>query len=290
MIGLPEVLQLIAAGLVTGVIFGLMGLGLSVILGTMGIVNMADGAIIMFGMYLTYWLFALFGILPFFAAFLIMPLFFGVGILFQYAFAELPSKLGITDRDALAIVGTIGLAALLEGSANILWSPDVRQIGIAWLNVPIGFGGVVDLPSGHLLAAALTIVVYVAVFIFFRRTYAGLSIRALIEDRTAASLMGVNVGRMSLIGGGLGISLGGIAACMLTMTNAFYPSVGWQFLLYAFVVVALGGMGNIIGSLIAGASIGVIQSATIAVSNSILVPVVFLSIFLIALAIRRESI
>ena len=276
-------------GVFTGLVYGLMGMGLSVVLGTLRIVNIADGALIMLGMYLTFWAYTIFGIFPFIATALIAIAYFGIGMLFQLGFSELPVRLGIRDRDAVAIVGTTGLAALLEGIATIYWSANVRQVLNPALYSPISLG-ILTMSAGRLYAAVITVAIYASIFLFFKRTYVGLSIRAMIEDRTATSLMGVRVAVTSLVAGGLGIALTGIASSLLSTIDAFYPSVGWQFLLYAFVVVALGGMGNIAGSLTAGVVIGVVESMTIALYNTLAVPVVFLGIFLVVLVFKPEGI
>ncbi len=291
MIETSHLTVLILTGLITGLVYGLMGLGLSVTFGVLRIINVAHGALIMVGMYITYWLHVFYGISPFLLAFLNAVIFFGIGVLLQLALIETPVrlKMSFTEIEALGIIVTVGLAAFLEGMANSYWSPDVRQLLIPSLNLPVGIGSFV-VSNGRLYTALITIAVYLVSYFFFKRTYTGLSIKAVFEDREATGLVGASATLASLIAGGVGGALTGVSASLLTLIEAFYPAVGWQFVLFAFVVVVLGGMGNLAGSLIAGMIIGILEIITIVYYNTLAVPLVFLGIFIVVLAVKPEGI
>jgi branched-chain amino acid transport system permease protein len=289
MTSIADVASIILTGLITGSIYGLMGLGLSVILGTLRLINMAHGALIMVGMYVIYWFFVLFDVFPLFTVILAAMLFFGLGALFQFTFVETGRHLSVAEIERFSIVSTFGLAALLEGVANTMWSPDVRDMTVPSLSMTVQAGNFV-VSTGRLLAAAITLTTYLLLYIFLKRTYTGMSIRALIQDRRATNLMGVNVTITSCIAGGLGIALTGIGGGLLAPIQSFYPSVGWQFLLYSFVIVVLGGMGNVVGSLIAGLVVGVVEAVTVTFTNTLAIPVVVLCIFLVILRFKPEGI
>jgi branched-chain amino acid transport system permease protein len=249
------VIQAIVSGLLMGFVYALIAAGLSLIFGLMEIVNFAHGEFMMLSMFAAFWLWSLFGFDPLVSLPLCAGLLFLLGIATHYGIIR-----QILNAPMLAqICATFGLAVFLRALAQFLWTPDFRTIQhplvegrVEVLGVYLGFPQIVA-SLGCLLAFAV-------LYLFITRTETGLALQATAQDREAASLMGIRTERMFALGWGIGSACVGVAGVLLSTFYFVFPEVGLLFALLAYVAVAMGGFGSIVGSLVAGVLIGLVES------------------------------
>jgi branched-chain amino acid transport system permease protein len=238
-----------------GLMYALVAVGLSLIFGLMEIVNFAHGEFLMLAMFTTFWLWALAGLDPL----LSLPL-----VAFLLALAGVAVHFGIIRRLLRApmlaqVCGTFGLAVALRAGAQFLWTPDFRTITHPLVEGRVQVGPIF-IGQPQLAAGAICLLSFVALWIFVTRTETGLGLQATAQDRQAAAVMGIPTERMSALGWAIGLGCVGIAGSMLSTFYYIFPEVGVNFALLAFVAVALGGFGSILGSLVAGVLIGLVES------------------------------
>jgi branched-chain amino acid transport system permease protein len=242
-------------GLLTGAVYALVALGLTLIYGVLHIINFAHGALLTAAMFAAFFAHKTFGLDPYVAALILTPLFFLLGYALQ-RFVIGPAAHG-EDRNILLV--TLGLAVVIENAllyafradtrtVDLSYAFDVVEIGTAFLAVPrvIAFGAVM------LVALLLWLIV--------RWTDTGKAIRAVAKEKLGAELSGIDVAHIYAVTFGLGTACLAIAACLLIPTYYVNPSAGNAFVLVAFTIVVLGGMGSVAGALIGGLFVGVVES------------------------------
>ena len=249
------ILQAIISGILMGLIYALVAVGLSLIFGLMEIVNFAHGEFLMLAMFATFWLWAVFGLDPLISLPLVAAMLACGGILIHFGIIR-----RLLSAPMLAqVCGTFGLAVALRAGAQFLWTPDFRTI-----TSPMSAGrveiGPVFIGQPQLVAGLICLFAFVALWAFITRTDTGLALQATAQDRQAAAVMGIPTERMWALGWAIGLGCVGIAGCLLSTFYYIFPEVGVNFALLAFVAVALGGFGSIIGSLVAGVLIGLTES------------------------------
>jgi branched-chain amino acid transport system permease protein len=250
-----HVLTIICDGVLLGLIYAGAGLGLSLVMGIMGVVNVAHSAFIMLGSYFAFELFRRFGIDPILAAVLALPAFFALGALVYRTIITRVERAAQTQ----GLVAMFGLMVLIENSGIIAWTTDSRVITAPYTNASVQFGPVV-LAEVKLIAGALAILLIGAAWAFLRFTLTGRAIRAMGQDRDAALTLGINVRLLSTAMFGIGIACAGAAGVLLAMIFPFTPTTHVTWLAWAFLVVILGGLGSVAHTLLAGLVIGVIQT------------------------------
>jgi branched-chain amino acid transport system permease protein len=242
-------------GLLTGAVYALVALGLTLIYGVLHIINFAHGAMLTAAMFAAFFAHKLFGLDPYVAAIFLTPIFFAAGYALQ-RFVIGPAAHG-EDRNILLV--TLGLAVVMENALlyafradtrtiNLSYGFDVVEVGNAFLSLPrvIGFGVVV--------AVAL------ALWLLMQWSDTGKAIRAVAKEKLGAELCGIDVAHVYAVTFGLGTACLAIAACLLLPTYYVNPSAGNAFVLIAFTIVVLGGMGSVVGALVGGLFIGVVES------------------------------
>jgi branched-chain amino acid transport system permease protein len=247
--------QAIISGLLMGGIYALIGVGLTLVAGVMNIINFAHGDLIMIGMFLTYWLNTLYGVDPYISLFIMVPIFFLVGVAIQ-KFLITPI---LSAPDTSQLFLTIGLSLVLQNLALMLWKSNFRTVITPYSGSAIVLGeAFISTPrlASFIAAAGLTVVFYV----FMARTRIGRAIRATAQSREVASLVGVNVHRTYMIAMGIGAVCAGTAGALLVTFYVLSPTVGTDLGLIAFLAIMLGGMGSFTGALVGGLIIGLAQS------------------------------
>lgn len=251
---LEILLQTLASGVLIGLIYALVAIGLTMIFGVMDIVNFAHGEFLMLGMYAAFWLFALFALDPL----LTLPL----TALMLFAFGVILYKLVIVriiDAPMLSqIFATFGLMFLLRGVAQFLWKPDFRSIENSLASGSVKLVGI-QLGRPQLVAGVGAVLVTGAIYLFLHRTRWGAALEATAADKEAARLMGIDSHRMFALAWGIGAACAGVAGGLLATFFPIFPDVGANFILLAFVVVNLGGFGSVSGAFWAGILVGVIE-------------------------------
>ncbi len=247
--------QLVISGLLIGSIYALMSMGLTLIFGVLRIVNFAHGEFLMIAMYGAWAMTALLGINPYFSIVAVVPGMFLFGIIVH----KLMIGPGVDKPHLVLVFATMGLSILMQNVSLMFFSADLYD-------VPPMFGGQsivigpfyfkAELLIGFLISVGCT----VALRWLINSTYLGKAIRATVQDREAAIMMGIPVPRIFLITFASGSALVGLAACVMMPLFSVFPTVGLNFVLIAFVIVVLGGLGSIEGALAGGLCIGVVQS------------------------------
>jgi branched-chain amino acid transport system permease protein len=242
-------------GLMTGAIYALIALGLTLIYGVLHIINFAHGALLTAAMFAAFFAYHVLGIDPYLAAIGLTPIFFCLGYVLQ-RFVIGPAAHG-EDRNILLV--TLGLAIVIENFLLYAFRADTRTI-----NLPYAFN-VVEIGSAFIavprvVAFAVVIVVALALWLIMRWTDTGKAIRAVAKEKLGAELSGIDVAHIYAVTFGLGTACLAIAACLLIPTYYVNPSAGNAFVLIAFTIVVLGGMGSVTGALVGGLFVGVVES------------------------------
>lgn len=247
-------LQTLASGVLIGLIYALVAIGLTLIFGVMDIVNFAHGEFLMFGMYSSFWLYALYALDPVFTLPLTALMLFALGVLIYRLVIS-----RITNATMLSqIFTTFGLMILFRGLAQFFWKPDFRTVGHTIVSGHVSLGGIqIGLPQ--VTAGFGAILVTLGIYLFLTRTRAGAALEATAADKEAARLMGIDSQKMFALAWGMGAACAGVAGALLSTFLPIFPDVGANFILIAFVVVNLGGFGSVVGALIAGVLVGVIE-------------------------------
>lgn len=234
--------------------YALVAVGLTLIFGVMDIVNFAHGEFLMLGMYASFWAWAWWSWDPLATLPLTALLLFAIGA----AVYRLVIR-RILDAPMLSqIFATFGLMILLRGVAQFLWSADFRTVGRTVAAGTVALGGL-RFGVPQVVSAAGAVVTTGAVLWFLRRTRLGAALEATASDREAAALMGIDPQRMFALAWGIGAACAGIAGALLSTYFPIFPDVGANFILIAFVLVALGGFGSVTGTFWAGIVVGVVE-------------------------------
>jgi branched-chain amino acid transport system permease protein len=241
-------------GLLTGAVYALVALGLTLIYGVLHIINFAHGALLTAAMFAAYFAFQL-GVDPYIAAFLLAPAFFAFGYALQ-RFVIGPASHG-DDRNMLLV--TLGLAVIIENALLVAFRADTRTIDVHYAFQSIDFG-FTFLAVPRVIGFATVFVVALALWLIMSFTDIGRAIRAVAKEKLGAELAGIDVAHVYAMTFGLGTACVAIAACLLIPTYYVNPSAGNAFVLVAFTIVVLGGMGSVPGALIGGLVIGVVES------------------------------
>jgi branched-chain amino acid transport system permease protein len=281
---LNQIGSIIADGVMIGLIYAIAGVGLSLVLGIMGVVNVAHSAFIMLGSFFAFELFRRLGVDPIISFFLAFPVFFAAGVVVYRALITRVEAAPQTQ----SLVAMFGLMVLLESLGTIAWTTDTRVITVGYTNTSILLGSVV-LANVKLIAGALALLLIGAFWAFLRFTLMGRAIRAMGQNRSAAMSVGVNVRQLSAVMFGLGIACAGSAGVALGMVFPFSPNTQILWLAWTFLVVILGGLGNVANTLVAGLVVGLIQTAAAAFMPFDYVYLVLYALLAAILVIRREG-
>lgn len=275
-------LQLIANGVLLGGVFALISIGLTLIFGIVRVVNFAHGELLMVGLYATWIMATQFGLHPYVAALPLAVAFFFLGALMQRAIIQ-----PLMNADPhIQIFATVGIGTALANAALMIFSADLRSVDLPWARQAADLFGLASVSRGNLVAFAVSFAATGALIAFLNRTHLGRAIRAVAQNRYAAPLMGIDVNRIYAITFGIGTACVGLAAAVLAPLYPAFPTVGSFFVLTAFVVVVLGGMGSLEGAVIGALIIGLVESLAGYYVAPDLKEVVYFVIFLGILIVR----
>ena len=254
---MADVIQIVVLGLALGGVYALMGAGLSLIFGVMRIVNLAHPALIMAGAYVAYWGFRLYGIDPM----VMMPvaaILLAVTGLLLYKF--------VFEREArsakyseMTVLLTFALAMVVEGALGWAFTNTQRVTSPAYATDAFFFGDVF-IPKGQLYAGLVSLALIGALALFLRYSRFGYAIRATTQNREAAELLGVNVNFVGLVSFAIGVGLAGAAGALVSFVFSFFPAKHWEWIAILMSLVVLGGMGSILGTVVASFILSVIAA------------------------------
>ena len=274
----------IVNGLLTGAVYALVALGLTLIYGVLHIINFAHGALLSVAMFAAFFAYEKLGLDPYLAILVLAPAFFALGYLLQ-RFVIGPASHG-DDHNILLV--TLGLAVIIENALLFFFRGDTRTV-----DVPYAFDsfnlGVTFVALPRAVGFIAMFVVASALWLLMGFTDIGRAIRAVAREKLGAELAGIDVGHVYAVTFGLGTACVAIAACLLIPTYYVNPSAGNAFILIAFTIVVLGGMGSVPGALIGGLIIGVVESLSSLFLGELLGQIGIFLIFIAALLVRPNG-
>ena len=278
-------LQVLANGIMLGGLFAIVGVGLTLIFGIVKVVNFAHGEFLMVGMYLVYLTATRLGIHPYVTIVAVVPLLFGFGMITQRFLIQ---PLMVARNDDIQIFATVGLSTALINLALLLFGADIAATPASGLRTTLDLGPVrILLGQAVILATAVALVI--GLHLFLQRSQAGRAIRAVAQNRDAAQLMGINVPWIYTLTFGMGAACVGLAAVLIAPLYPTQPTIGTYFVLTAFVVVVLGGLGSIGGAFVGAIVIGLIDSFAGFYIGSDLREVAVFGVFLLILLVRPSG-
>lgn len=286
-------LRILIYGLLTGGIYALIAMGLSLQYGVARVINIAHGEFIMLGAMLTWALFTgfwgSFEINPLLSLVISGPLLFGIGfLLHRTLFASLRNRAASPAAfEGNSLLAAFGLLFIIQNVATLIWTANTR--GYSYLNIGIELAGTVYTVN-RLVALGFAVAAALAFYFFLTRSRLGKGIRAAAQDPATAGLMGVNINRVLALCFGLGAFMAGLAGLLLSMYSALSPTIGLNYTIIALIVIVLGGLGSIPGSLVGGFILGIIGTIVIIRGDPSLSVVAFYAIFLILLLVRPAGI
>lgn len=280
--------QVLASGLLMGLLYALIAVGLSLIFGLMDVVNFAHGEFLMTAMYAVFGLWLLTALDPVLLAPLATAFLFVFGALCYLGVVRFAMR-AKANVGMVQIFATFGLAILIQGAAQYLFTPDYRSVTNTW------FGGrTVEvlglfLPLPQIYGGLISIAAFGGLYLLMSRTDFGKALEATREDQGAVALVGIDRNRVFALGWGLGAALVGLAGSVLAIFFYIHPGVGGPFALIAYVVVALGGFGSVFGALAAGVIVGLVEALATLVAPSALKSIGVYSLYLLVVFIRPSG-
>jgi branched-chain amino acid transport system permease protein len=252
---METLVQSLVSGILTGSLYAMIGVGLTIIFGVMRIINMAHGDMVMLGMYGAFWALTAWGLDPFLSILIWIPAAFVLGV-FVYRF--LLRKI-VPGGELNTLLFTAGLSLFIANLALLVWSGDYRTIKLDYGVMPLRpFGIAVPVPLG--IAFGMAIGITASLYWFLIHTDTGRAIRATSQEPEAAALMGVNIARMEVVTFGVGTALACGAGVLLAPSLYLYPTVGEILVAKCFVIVVLGGLGSVPGAIAGGLLLGLVES------------------------------
>jgi branched-chain amino acid transport system permease protein len=280
--------QTLAFGVLVGALYGLVALGLSLVFGVTKLLNVAHGELIMFGGYVSFWVFTKMGLDPFLTIPLTMIVLALLGaLLYRLVFSwtiKLPEEVKIKNTLLVAF----GLSIILQNLALRFWTADERGVTMSYAGAALTVFGV-RFPAVRVISLLVAVICLVALQLFLKKTYTGKAIRATVQNWEAASLMGIDIHRVYLLSFAIGAALAGAAGTLVVVNYSIQPAMGLEWTMIALVTMVLGGLGNIPGTLVGGLALGVTESATSFFISSNYRAVAGLILFLLVLIFRPQG-
>ncbi|MCX5905742.1 MAG: branched-chain amino acid ABC transporter permease [Deltaproteobacteria bacterium] len=279
-----DFIQVAVSGILLGGVYALLSVGLTLIFGVVRIINFAHGELLMIGMYLSYVLFASIGLNPYLSVVLVAPALFLVGVIIQRLVIQ-----PIQEASAMMkVFATCGLFIALQNLALMIFRGDYRTIQTGMSMATFNFSGI-SVSLSRLVAFGAALIIFGTLYLMLKYTFIGKALRAVAESRPMAQLMGIRVQRVNLLAFGIGSALTGIAGAFLLPFTSVYPTIGGIYTLVAFVVVVLGGMGNMVGAFLGGLFIGIIESFSGTYISPALKETTYFVIFILILLVRPQG-
>lgn len=280
---MSDLLNVLVVGLLLGGIYSLVSIGLNLIFGVIRVVNFAQGEFVMLGMYATFAAFAVVDMDPYLSIVLIFPLLFVVGALVQRFILQ-----PLQNEPMMQVFATFGLLILLQNVVLAMTRGAAVSVRTDLASLTFSVG-TVQVSVVRLIALVAATAVALGLHLFLQRTLLGKAIRAVAQDRRAARLMGVNVERTYMLTFGIGAALAGLAGTLLTPIYTLSPQIGGNFILAAFAVVVLGGLGSVTGAYLGGFLVGLTEAFAGFYLDPALKHAVWFMVFIAALIIKPSG-
>jgi branched-chain amino acid transport system permease protein len=278
---MTQIIQVLLLGLSLGGVYALMSSGMTLIFGVMRIVNLAHSAFIIMAAYITFWLFKLWKVDPIASMIVTIPVMFIVGVVYyRVMFASRADNPRFTD---ITVLVTFASALVIEGILSYFFTGIYRSTNPIYATRPF-LVGPFFMPQSQVYATVISITLILSLWLFLRNTRVGNAIRATMQNRNSAQVVGVNVAWVSMLSFGIGLAMAGAAGSLLSFIFTFFPSkhVAWIGMLMSLVV--LGGMGSLIGAMLSSFLLAVVASYVTFYFGPSWAPITFyLALFLILL-------
>jgi branched-chain amino acid transport system permease protein len=243
-----QIYQAIVDGILVGGVYALMAVGLTLIFGVLDIINIAQGVLVVLGAYLSYSLSGRLGIGLFLGLLITVPAMFVLGVAIQWAFIR---PLRGRERTSMTLLVTYAMALIIEGVLYRIYGPDDKQLTASYVTSSVHVLGFY-LPYIYLLGFGLAVVLVVALYLLLYRTRFGRSVRATMQDHTAARLIGIDTSRVAALTFGVGVGVTAVGGMMFGATSGgFNPNSGYDLISRLLAIIILGGLGSIGGALVA---------------------------------------
>jgi branched-chain amino acid transport system permease protein len=278
------IVEAIITGVLTGGVYALMASGLTLVFGVMNIINIGQGALVILGAYLSYVLEQKLHIDLFVGLLLTMPAMFALGLLIEWFFIR-PIK---RDRTMLSILVTFGVSLIIEGVLNLIFSADYVQLHAWYVTASFQLGGFY-LSYIYVFGFLLAVVLLAGLYLLLYRTKFGHSVRASMQNRTAAALIGIDVERVSAFTFGIGIALAAAGGMAFGATNAFNAGSSYDLISRLLAIIIFGGMGSLPGALIASVGMLVVEDVTSVVWSPVWASTVFFILLVLILVVRPQG-
>lgn len=275
--------NILAVGLLLGGIYALVAVGLNLVFGVVRIVNFAQGEFVMLGMYGAYaaWLAA--GLDPYVAPVLVVPLMFGLGVVIYWLILR-----PLQTEPMMQVFATFGLLMIFENTVLALTRGVSQNVSSVFSAVSVMIGPV-QIGLSRLVVLTAAVVVTAGLGWWLRHTIYGKAVRAVAQDRKAARLMGINVERVFTVSFGIGAALAGLAGCLLAPLYTMSPQIGMNFIMPAFAVVVLGGLGSVLGAFVGGIIVGLVEALAGFYIDPALKHAVLFMLFIVVLVVRPSG-
>jgi branched-chain amino acid transport system permease protein len=281
--------QLLLAALITGTIYATVGLGLNLVYGTMRLLNVAHGEFLMIGAYVAFWGFTLWNVPPFLSALVagVLTALMAVALYFMLLrwCLQNPRMRKRIEPNSLLIF--VGISIILQNVVALAFSGTPR--GYQYLSGVLNFGNIA-ISANRLGAFVFCVAMCIGTLLFLRLSIAGLAVKALIQRKEAAAIVGVNVRRLEFFSLCAGFATAGIIGALVSMTDQITPFMGFPFTIAAFIVIIMGGLGNLTGGIFAGLLLGFIETYGVALTSASWSSILLYGVFLLALIARPEGI
>ena len=278
------IVEAIITGILTGGVYALMASGLTLVFGVMDIINVGQGALVILGAYLSFFLEQKLHIDLFVGLLITMPVMFGLGLLIEWLFIR-PIK---RDRTMLSILVTFGVALIIEGFLNIIFSADNIKLQAWYITASFPIGGFY-LSYIYVFGFLLAVLLLGGLYFLLYRTKFGYGLRASMQNRIAAELIGVDVERVSMITFGIGVALAAAGGMAFGATNAFNAGSAYDLISRLLAIIIFGGMGSLRGALIASVGMLVVEDVTSVVWSPVWASTVFFILLVIILLVRPQG-
>jgi branched-chain amino acid transport system permease protein len=280
--------QLLVAALVTGAIYALIALGLNLIYGTMRLLNVAHGDLVMLGAYAAFWSFSLLKISPLIALPFIGLLAAGIGaIAYLFLFQRFLRAGARSDRvESNSLLAFFGLSIAIENLTSMAFTGNSRAYQYLDFVVHIGE---VSILGNRLAALIVALALCIGLLAFFRFTTIGLAVRAIIQSREAAQIVGVDVHKVYLLTFSIGFGVAGMTGALISLFSQIWPFMGFSYTVTGFVVIILGGLGNIYGSVIGGLLLGVLETFGVTIVGANYRSIMIYGVFIVILIVRPQG-
>ena len=242
-----EIYQAVVDGILVGGVYALMAVGLTLIFGVLDIINIAQGVMVILGAYLSYELAARLNLDLFLGLLITVPAMFVLGVVIQWAFIR---PLRGRERTSMTLLVSYAVALIIEGILYQTFGADDRQLSAWYVTSSVHVFGFY-LPYIYLFGFALAVVLVAALYALLYRTGFGRSVRATMQDETAARLVGINISRVAALTFGIGVAVTAAGGMVYGATNSFNPNSGYDLISRLLAIIILGGLGSIGGALVA---------------------------------------